>query len=540
MKTIRYRSKIPTQSETVSRNAPAAYTPERPGALAQDLLGDKSGSHPGSATRNNLFPVFIKLDQLQLLIIGGGSVGHEKLATVLNNAPQTAIRLVALHISEAVRSLARAYPNVELYERAYQASDLEQADLIIAAVNDPSVSSRVAVEARAAEKLINVADQPLLCDFYLGAIVQKGALKIAISTNGKSPTLARRIKELLADTLPEEVDELLENIHHYRCRLGGSLPEKVKKLNALTQSLTTADPAAENAGRQKWRKVAYACLASFLLLIAGNLFAEYIAVQDVWESLVGLSQHLDHSFYLMMLTGFLAQLVDGALGMGYGVTCATVLLYQGVPLPAISSSIHTAEIFSSGASGFSHYKFGNVNKKLLKLLLLPGIVGAIAGALLIAGFGETYAHYFRPLLAAYTLFLGARIFLHAFRKKRKKQKVKRVGLLALSGGFLDAFGGAGWGPLVTSTLISKGKTPRYIIGTVSLVEFFVTIVSAVTFFSFIGITHWPIIAGLIIGGVIGAPVAAKLAGKLPVRVLLVAVGSVITLTSLYALYTTLN
>jgi hypothetical protein len=164
----------------------------------------------------------------------------------------------------------------------------------------------------------------------------------------------------------------------------------------------------------------------------------------------------------MILAGFLAQLVDGALGMGYGVTCTTVLLSIGINLPAISGSIHTAEMFSSGISGYSHYKFGNVNKKLFKALLIPGIIGAVAGAYLLSKYGDEYAVYIRPLLAAYTLLLGTKIILTAFRKNRKVTKVKRVGWLAGAGGFLDSFGGGGWGPLVTSTLISKGRTPRFV------------------------------------------------------------------------------
>jgi uncharacterized membrane protein YfcA len=154
-----------------------------------------------------------------------------------------------------------------------------------------------------------------------------------------------------------------------------------------------------------------------------------------------------------------------------------VLNSMGISLPAISGSIHTAEMFSSGVSGYSHYRFGNVNKKLFKALLIPGIIGAVAGAFLLSKFGDEYAKYFRPALAAYTLFLGVKILIAAFRRNRKNKKVKRVGWLAGAGGFLDSFGGGGWGPLVTSTLISKGRTPRYVIGSVSITEFFVTLSS---------------------------------------------------------------
>ncbi len=138
-----------------------------------------------------------------------------------------------------------------------------------------------------------------------------------------------------------------------------------------------------------------------------------------------------------------------------------------------------------------------------------------------------------PLLAAYTLLLGIRILRNAFKKNTgARKKLKHVGWLAGAGGFLDSFGGGGWGPLVTSTLIAKGRTPRYVIGTVSLTEFFVTLASALTFFSFIGISHWQIILGLVIGGLTAAPFAARLAGKLPLKTMFLSVGCLIIIWSL--------
>jgi uncharacterized membrane protein YfcA len=197
-------------------------------------------------------------------------------------------------------------------------------------------------------------------------------------------------------------------------------------------------------------------------------------------------------------------------------------------------------MFSSGASGYSHYRFGNVNKKLFKALLIPGVIGAIVGAYLLSKFGDEYAKYIRPVLAAYTLVLGVRIFYAAFKKNKKPQKVKNAGWLAGAGGFLDSFGGGGWGPLVTSTLISKGRTPRFVIGTVSITEFFVTLASALTFFSMLGISHWQIIVGLIIGGTLAAPIAAKLAGKLPLKTMFISVGSLVIIWSLRILFKALS
>jgi len=187
---------------------------------------------------NNLFPVFLKLEQLSLLIVGGGYVGMEKLEAVLNNAPATRITLVATQISEAIKEAAEQYPNIRLVEKPYDINDLAGHDIIIATINDPVVSGQVAADAKRKKILVNVADKPGLCDFYLGSIVQKGNLKIAISTNGKSPTIAKRIKEFLKDALPEETDELLQNMESIRKRMSGDFAEKVKQLNELTKTIS--------------------------------------------------------------------------------------------------------------------------------------------------------------------------------------------------------------------------------------------------------------------------------------------------------------
>ena len=190
---------------------------------------------------NRLFPVFLKLENLQLLIVGGGYVGFEKLNTVLQNAPAAKVKLVAREISKEVRKLAAAHPLVVLVEREYDASDIDDiTDLVIAAVNDPVLSSQVHADAKAKRRLVNVADKPGLCDSYLGSVVQKGSVKLAISTNGKSPTVAKRLREVLEDLLPSEMESLLENMTQIRLQLKGDFTEKVKKLNELTSVLVSS------------------------------------------------------------------------------------------------------------------------------------------------------------------------------------------------------------------------------------------------------------------------------------------------------------
>ncbi len=183
---------------------------------------------------NLLFPVFLKLEQLQLLIVGGGNIGHEKLSAVLRNSPATPVTVVAIWISEQVRELAASYPNVYLIEKAFEPSDLDDKDLVIAATGVRQVSEQIKAEARQRRILANVADTPDLCDFYLGSIVKKGDMKIAISTNGKSPTLAKRIREYLEEALPDSTQQLLDNLQTIRNQIKGDFQAKLEALNNLT------------------------------------------------------------------------------------------------------------------------------------------------------------------------------------------------------------------------------------------------------------------------------------------------------------------
>jgi len=504
-------------------------------------------------TANHLFPVFLKLEQLSLLIVGGGYVGMEKLNAVLQNSPNANVMLVATQISAAIKEVASIYPNVELIEKPYESSYIDAADIVIAAVNDRTVSEQVSRDAKNKGKLVNAADKPELCDFYLGSVVQKGSLKIAISTNGKSPTVAKRLKEVIGDMIPDEMENVLQNVQLIRKDLQGNFEEKVRKLNELTSGLVAKNGQADNVikdeetileerdkpDQKRWKKIATFSIAAFALMLVGHFIFSYLPFNDISNKAVGFYSTLDKNFHWMVLAGFLAQLVDGALGMGYGVTSASILLSTGINPAAISGSIHTAEMFASGASGYSHYKFGNVNKKLFKVLVIPGVMGAVGGALLLVFLGQKYQNLIRPVMAAYTLFLGIKIFLNAFRKLNQQKKFKYYGPLAGLGGFLDSFGGGGWGPIVTTTLITNGRSPRFVIGTVSLTEFFVTLASAFTFFTLLGVSHWQTIIALILGGFIAAPVAAKLAGKLPRKTSFILLGILVVIWSLKILSTLL-
>jgi uncharacterized membrane protein YfcA len=310
---------------------------------------------------------------------------------------------------------------------------------------------------------------------------------------------------------------------HGRVRAGAA----ARRLHAVA----AFGPAEEAEATTYWRRVATWALLAFAGFLVLNILSYYFTWQQAWQ--VASSSG---TFYTFVAVGFIAQMIDGMLGMGYGIVSAISLMTLGLNPASVSASIHTAEMFASGASGYNHYRFGNVNKKLFRVLVLPGVAGSIAGALLLARLGEKHVAYLKPVLALYLLILGVRIISKAIKKQtQQRKKVKNAGWLASAGGFLDSFGGGGWGPLVTSTLIANGRTPNYVIGTVSLVEFFVTFASAVTFFSVLGFKHWQIVLGLIVGGVAAAPLAARLAGRLPTRWMFIGVGAMVIFWSLWTL-----
>jgi precorrin-2 dehydrogenase / sirohydrochlorin ferrochelatase len=193
--------------------------------------------------QNNLFPVFLKLEFLETLIVGGGHVGLEKVTAILRNSPTARITLVARTIQEPIRELAERYPSIKLQERNFKLWDLWDKDLVILATDNRSLHECIRKFARTRRLLINVADTPDLCDFYLGSVVTKGNLKIGISTNGKSPTISKRIREYLEEALPEDTNELLENMQKIREQIKGDFNHKVKVLNEITSSWLAAPVA---------------------------------------------------------------------------------------------------------------------------------------------------------------------------------------------------------------------------------------------------------------------------------------------------------
>ncbi|WP_341226593.1 sulfite exporter TauE/SafE family protein [uncultured Arcticibacterium sp.] len=276
-------------------------------------------------------------------------------------------------------------------------------------------------------------------------------------------------------------------------------------------------------------KLWYIIPAVLLTGLSVFLFINYSESFTIEKVKNGFNQE----FLIFLAIGVFAQLVDGTLGMGYGATSTTFLLSFGVHPATSSMAVHVAEMFTTGASAISHYRFKNINKKLVLNLIVPGIAGAIIGAYLLADVIDGEA--IKPFIAIYMIILAATIIIKGLKKNIKKKKSKNLGLLAGFGGFMDSIGGGGWGPIVTSTLMGRGRDPRYTIGSVNTAEFAIAFASGITFVLFEGISGWRVIAGLVVGGIIAAPVGAYFLNKIPRKPATILVGFVLIILSVRTL-----
>lgn len=229
--------------------------------------------------------------------------------------------------------------------------------------------------------------------------------------------------------------------------------------------------------------------------------------------------------------GFAAQVVDGALGMAFGVISNTLLISIGMPPAAASAGVHVVETFTTGASAASHVWHRNVRWQLFLRLMIPGVIGGVLGAYLLTQVDASIA---RPFVLTYLSLIGVTLLWRGFRYPPSEKKPKVVEPLGLVGGFLDAAGGGGWGPVVTSNLLVQGASPRHVIGSVNAAEFFLTVAVSATFIAALGWAAFTTATvGLLIGGMMAAPFGAMLAKRVSARTLLMVVGVVLTLTSVY-------
>ncbi|MDR6943237.1 TSUP family transporter [Mucilaginibacter pocheonensis] len=476
---------------------------------------------------NQLFPVFLKLNNLHTVLVGGGKVGLEKLTGILHNSNQAKVTVISRDFLPEVHELAAGHEGVTVIQKSFVDEDLNNAEVVIAATNDSDLNNYIRQAAHDRKLLINVADKPALCDFYLASVVQKGDLKLAISTNGKSPTIAKRLKEVLNESIPDELDITLQQMSELRNTLSGDFADKVRKLNSVTSVLVEPKPSAN-------KNFIWLIWSTIILSMAVVITALYLKEPGFKDFVTGI----DPIFYYFLGAGFVFAMIDGAIGMSYGVTSTTFSLSMGIPPASASMGVHLSEILSCGIAGWMHYRMGNINWKLFKLLVIPGIIGAVTGAYLLSSL-EHYSQYTKPVVSLYTLILGCVILSKAFNVKRKKSadKVKRISLLGLGGGFIDAVGGGGWGSIVLSTLIAGGRSPRFSLGTVKLSRFFIAMMGSLTFITMVTSDHWQAVAGLILGSALASPIAARISNKISTKTIMVSVGIIVILVSIKSIIT---
>lgn len=474
---------------------------------------------------NQLFPVFLKLNNLHTVLIGAGNVGLEKLTALLGNSPKAKVTIIAKEIVPGVHALAGEYEGVSIIQKPFIDTDLDIADIVVAATNDNKLNEYIRSSAHERKLLVNIADKPDLCDFYLGSIIQKGDLKVAISTNGKSPTVAKRLRQVLDEAIPGELDITLQQMNELRNSLSGDLAYKVKVLNDVTSILVDKKPQTNK---------------NLIWLLWGTLvFAIVVTIFTLWNKDPDFRTYvhgINPLFYYFLGAGFVFAMIDGAIGMSYGVTSTTFSLSMGITPATASMGVHLSEILSNGIAGWMHYRMGNINWKLFRLLLIPGIIGAVLGAYILSSL-EHYSAYTKPFVSLYTLILGIIIFKKALKtgQKRTTAKIKRIRLLGFGGGFIDAVGGGGWGSIVLSTLIAGGRHPRFSLGTVKLSRFFIALMSSLTFITMLNGARWEAVSGLVIGSALASPIAAKISNRISAKAIMMAVAVIVILISVRAI-----
>ncbi len=335
----------------------------------------------------------------------------------------------------------------------------------------------------------------------------------------------------------DSAEPILERISNQEKEIIRKAKSEIPKTKTYQTPYEVLDYFTQYAKAAKLKANIFLAIIGLLLLV-GFLFISIYELHWYPEAKAFLEQDR-YLFLWMILVGFVAEMVAGSMGMGYGVICTTILLLLNVPPPIVSASIHSAESFTSAAGTYSHYKLKNINFKLVKNLAPYAIVGAIIGSLALTYLGENYAHIVKPIIAAYTFFLGVNIFtktLSSKQKSRIKRKATNLPFIGTLGGFIDGFAGGGWGPLVTGSLIKDGRTPRYVVGSSTFAKFLLTITSALTFLFTLGGHHWNIILGLLFGGVITAPFSAMLTSRMPVKKMTIAISILVMIMSSITIY----
>ncbi len=489
--------------------------------------------------------LFLNAESWPLVMVGCEPASVPLLRDNFHSTSPKPVTLYALEFSVELLELQSQHPELRLEKRAIQSEDLKDRSLVIISESIPSNEEEQIFSWCENKKiLIHVQGKPSSSDFSFADLLQTEQLTMGIKLGEFSPEVQHRIRSIIEQSLPQDIDPFIKRLKFAHKHPLMNIEDELQELDKLTKEYLTQkrhprlhDSEFENLSKViravRRRANIYLGILGFIVLL--GLFS-YILIEFKLFPDVGtfLSQD-NHIFYKMLLVGFLAEIVAGSMGMGYGVLCTTILLMLNVAPPVVSASIHSAETFTSAAGSISHFKLKNVNKKLVKALALPAVLGAIIGALALSVFGEKYAHIVKPIISAYTLYLGINILRNAFKRKdEQKRKVKsdtNLSFLGLVGGFIDSFAGGGWGPLVTGTLMKDGRTPRYVVGSSTVSKFILTLTSAITFFFTLGIQHWNIVLGLLLGGIITAPFSAMLTSRLPVKKMFIVIGVLVILMS---------
>ncbi|MDQ0476366.1 siroheme synthase-like protein [Chryseobacterium sp. MDT2-18] len=495
---------------------------------------------------NNMHPLFLNLERIPVLLVGHDDLIFRAVKQICRNAAHCKIKIYDEEMSEEIIRFSAEKSNIKLFYQKIKEEDLENFGLLIISTEDHEYEEQLIHLSQNKNILIDVIGKPKISDFSLVSVIKKENIKLGISSNDYSPEVQKRINKIIEHSIPSDIEEFIGKLKFAHKHPLMNREEELQTLDNITaeyldqkQKHPLADSEFENLEKitkaVRRRANIYLGIIGVMVLIGvlSYILVEFQLFPDINEFL----NRDNHIFYKMLAVGFVAELVVGSTGMGYGIICTTILLMLNIAPPIISASIHSAETFTSAAGSISHYRLKNVNMKLVKALAIPAIIGAIIGALSLTYFGEHYAHIVKPLISCYTLYLGINILRNAFKKNKKstQKSGRNISILGLTGGFIDSFTGGGWGPMVTGSLLKDGRTPRYVIGSSTLSKFILTITSAITFVVTIGIQHWNIVLGLLIGGIVTAPFAALLTSRIPIKKMFVVIGILIIVLSLISI-----
>ena len=502
---------------------------------------------------NNMHPLFLNLERIPVLLVGNDDLIFRALKQICRNSIHCKIKIFDENISEEIIQFSSDKSNIILFNRKMGENDLLDFGLLAISTEDHEYEEHLLQVSQNKNILINIIGKPQISDFSLVSVIKKESIKLGISTNDYSPEVQKRINKIIENSIPSDLEQFIQKLKFAYKNPLMNREDELKTLDHITaeyldqkQKHPLANSEFENLEKisKAVRRRANVYLGIIGVLVLIGVFSYILFEFQLFPDINSFLNRDHHIFYKMLGVGFIAELVVGSTGMGYGIICTTILLMLNIAPPIISASVHSAETFTSAAGSISHFRLKNVNMKLVKVLAIPAIIGAVIGALSLTYFGEHYAHILKPLISCYTLYLGINILRNAFKNNKKKnstQKSRRnMSILGFFGGFIDSFTGGGWGPIVTGTLLKDGRTPRYVIGSSTLSKFILTIASAITFVMTIGIQHWNIVLGILIGGIITAPFAAMVTSKLPIKKMFVVIGVLIIALSLISIVKSLS